>query len=62
MSGIVDMAAEETRQARERVKKLEDAIKQLPIFAWNGVDNVITTDSPDLPIALENLINLAANE
>ena len=46
----------------ERINKLEQAIKQLPIYTFNGNQHIISTESPDLPLALERLMALAVDE
>tara|TARA_R110000744_G_scaffold235216_1_gene352895 strand:- start:283 stop:495 length:213 start_codon:yes stop_codon:yes gene_type:complete len=59
MSEIISITLDEATRVNNRIKTLEDAIKQLPIYTHNGKDHIISTESPDLTLALENLMNLA---
>ena len=57
---MVQISIEEAERVNSRIVALENAIKRLPIYIHNGREMVISTESPDLKMALEDLIQLAS--
>ena len=59
MSERTSITLDDLARKDDRILSLETAIKRLPIFIDNGRGPTITNQSPDLTLALEELLRLA---